>query len=278
MSACAQVAEEDVRALLALELPTRLLTRAQGEPPRSEQVRVACAGDEATLRRAQAGSARTLSLSGVPAVLHARVLALAIAELLRPEEKPVVREPLRAPEPPSSAPSASALPAREQYRLWAGVHGTALPVLAVGAGLLFRVELAPLFSWSSGLSFAQGRVDVDRGELRVQDVALRTGPVLSFQRGPWNLSLGAAAKLSLLRLSGDAADRSATRALAFQAWLFVPTLFAGVLLGLGRGAFVALDLEAGHALRRVRADVEGGGARSLSAFRAGATLGAGLQW
>lgn len=277
MSACAQVAEDDVRALLALELPTRLLTRAQGEPPGSEQVRVACAGDEASLRRAQAGTGRTLSLAGVPPGLQARVLALAIAELLRPEQQQVVPAPARTPVPAAPTPKA-AQRERERYRLWAGVYGAALPVLALGAGLILRAELMPLLTWSSALSFAQGRTDIDRGALRVQDIALRTGPSLSLQRGAWNLSLGAAAKLSLLRLSGEAADRSATRARGFQAWLFVPTLFAGAVLALGRGAFVALELEAGHALRRVRADVVGGGARTLSALRASATLGAGLQW
>jgi hypothetical protein len=169
-------------------------------------------------------------------------------------------------------------PSRDRYQLWAGVHGAALPVLSLGTALHLRVELLPLFAWSSALAFTQVRVDIDRGELRLQDLSLRTGPALSFTRGGWTLSLGAAAKLSFLRLAGEAADASVTRARSFDSWLFVPTLFAGAALALARGAFLAVELEAGHALRRVRADVEGGGARTLSAFRTSATLGAGFQW
>jgi hypothetical protein len=279
MSACPDVSEVELRSLLALELPTRLLAPQQLEPADSEHVQIRCSLSEATLTRAELGKSRTLALSSVPLPLRPRVIALAIAELVRPEPAGVsAPAPAAAPVAPvPPAPTASALKS-ERYHLWAGVQGAALPLFSLGGALALRVSIRPLFAWASALSFGQRRIAIDRGQLRVQDLSLRSGPALSFTRARWTLLLGAAAKLSYVRLTGEAADRSATRARRFDAWLFVPTLFAGAAVALGRGAFAALELEAGHALRRLRADVEGGGARTLSAFRASALLGAGLQW
>jgi hypothetical protein len=281
MSGCPDVSEAELRSLLVLELPTRLVPPDQPAPPDSEHVQVRCSPSQVTLMRAELGSARTLALSTVPLPLRARVIALAIAELVRPlPAKPSAPAPAAAPTVPPTAPPVAARvrSESERYHLWAGVHGAALPLFSLGAALVLRVSIRPLFAWSSALSFSQRRTAIDRGELRVQDISLRSGPALSFALAPWTLTLGVAAKLSYVRLTGEASDRSATRARAFDEWLFVPTLFAGAAVALGRGAFAALELEVGHALRRLRADVEGGGARTLSAWRASALLGAGFQW
>lgn len=281
MSGCPDVSEAELRSLLALELPTRLVAADQPEPSDSEHLRVQCTVSDATLTRSELGRSRTIALSNVPLPLRARVIALAIAELVRPEPaKPSAPPPGQVAKvaPPTPPPAPATPRTRDRYHLWAAVQGSALPLIALGGALALRVSIRPLFAWSSAFSFSQRRSAIDRGELRVQDMSLRSGPALSFTLASWTLLLGAAAKVSYMRLSGEAADRSATRARTFEAWLLAPTLFAGTSVSLGRGAFAALELEAGHALRRLRADVQGGGARTLSAFRASALLGAGFQW
>jgi hypothetical protein len=278
-SACLDVPEGEVRALLTLELPGRLLEKGAPEPELTEHVRVRCTAAAAELAREENGAKRTLSFEGVPLGLHARVLALAIAELLRPEEKqrpaePVVAGPPKAPEEP--APIGARPDPR--FHLWAGISGSALPLLSLGGSLLLRVSIRRLFAWSNAFDVSQVRTPIDRGQLRVQNISLRTGPALSFVVSPLTLLLGAGFRLSLLRLSGEASDPSATGSRGFDTWLVAPTLFGGAALDVGRGAFLALELEVGHALRRVRADVVGGGALTLSAWRASGVLGAGFQW
>jgi hypothetical protein len=278
-SACPEVAESELRALLTLELHAALLGPNDGVPPDTEHVHVRCADEAAELWRESTGAKRTLSFAGVALPLRARVLSLAIAELLRPDEKPVVPqaspEP-KAPEQPSEAHSAA--PDQPRYHLWAGVNGGALPLLSLGGALLLRVSIVRLFAWSSSLSFSQGRTGIDLGELRVRDVSLRTGPALSFVLAPVTLLVGAGARVSLLRLTGEPSDKRAAQARSFDSWLFVPSLFLGAAVALARGAFLALEVDLGYALRRVRADVVGGGAHTLSAWRASAVLGAGFQW
>lgn len=279
-SACPGVPESEVRALLTLELHARLLAPSADEPEGTEHVHVRCSGDEAELTRQETGATRALSFSGVALALQARVLALAIAELLRPEEKPPAAPPVAPPAPSAHAEPLASVPAAAQprFHLWAGVHGDALPLFALGGALLFRVSIVRLFAWSSSFDFSQVRTPIDRGTLRVQSISLRTGPALSFALTPVTLLVGVGARLSLLRLSGEAADKSQTHATSFDSWLIAPTLFAGAAIALARGAFLALELELGNALRHVRADVEGGGARTLSPWRASAVLGAGFQW
>ena len=277
LQACPEIPGEQVRSLLALELPGRLLTEGDAEPEGTERVRVHCTVERAELTR-QAASARTLSLVAVPVALRARTLALAIAELLRPEPKPSVSP---APAPAAStvvAPKAqTAASMHSRYRLWAGLEGHALPLLALGGALMFHAQIRPFLAWSSALAFSQVRTAIDQGRLRAQTIALRTGPALSLTFSRIDLLFGAGLRISRLRLAGEASDAT-TRARAFDTWLFAPTVFGAVSVALGRGALLALELDAGHALRRVRADVQNGGARTLSAFRLSAVLGAGFAW
>jgi hypothetical protein len=278
-SACSELPESELRALLTLELHTRLLDPHDSEPPDSEHVDVRCAGDAAELARMSTGAKRTLSFAGVAPPLRARVLALAIAELLRPDDKPAGPEAApQAKAPEELAEARAAKPDEPRYHLWAGVNGGALPLLSLGGALLLRVSIMRLFAWSSSFSFSQGRTGIDLGELRVRDLSLRTGPALSFVLAPVTLLMGAGVRVSLLRLAGEPHDKRAAQARSFDSWLFVPSLFLGAAVTLARGAFLALDLDFGHALRRVRADEEGAGAHTLSAWRASAVLGAGFQW
>jgi hypothetical protein len=289
LSACASPPATEVRALLALELRERLLPEAAAEPAAAEHVLVVCDEARAQLTLREQGRVRTLALSSVQPELRARLLALAIAELLqqpgearaasaaRPSE---AAEPAtEAPPPPSAAAAPRpAPPALPRFALWAGLEVSATPVFALGGSLSFRARLWRLLAWSSAFAFTQGTRAIDRGELRVQSNALRTGPALLLEDPRGALQLGLGARVGALRLRGVPDDRAQTESAEFRSWYVGPALFAGGLLRLGRRAILALELELAYTMRRVRADVEGGGALTLGPWRASAVLGAGAAW
>lgn len=289
MDECATPAPDEVRRLLALELRERLL--AQDAPPSDDtlQVSVRCTQDEASIALPGDAEPRRLSLASVPLEHRARLLALSIAERLqRPPPKPAEVAPEPKPAP-AAAPlrrdaraearpviaSATRLP---RFALWAGAEVGATPLWAFGASLQFRARLLRLFGWSSALGFTQGTLAIDRGSLRVQSTALRTGPALLLESARGSLHVGLGARLGFLTLTGLPDDGALTRRAQFRTWYLAPAAFAGGLLRLGKYALLGLELELTHTLRRVRADVEGGGARTLGGLRLAGVLGAGATW
>ena len=93
-----------------------------------------------------------------------------------------------------------------------------------------------------------------------------------------SLQLGAGVRAGWLRLSGEPAQSTQTEAAHFTALYLGPAAFIGVTHWIAAPLFVALELELSHSLREVRANVQGGSARTLSPWRSGALLGAGLAW
>lgn len=85
MHGCAHPAESEVRAVLNVELHNQLLTQEQLAPPDARIVEVQCTRDKAELTLQKTASKRTLALTSVPPELRARLLALSIAELVRPQ-------------------------------------------------------------------------------------------------------------------------------------------------------------------------------------------------
>jgi hypothetical protein len=112
----------------------------------------------------------------------------------------------------------------------------------------------------------------------VQSAALRTGPALSFERGPGALLLGLGARVGLWLLRGQPDDQADTVGAKFRSAYVGPALFAGGSVRLGKHALIALELELAYTMRRVKADVVGGGATTLGAWRTSAVLGAGAVW
>jgi hypothetical protein len=283
MSACAAPEPEQVRALLALELHARLLKPDDLVPASALHVAVRCSADEARLALPDRAVERVLDLASVPSELRARLLALSIAELLQqavpaPGAAPPALAPPPPPAPATPAPARAKAPQLPRFLLWGGLEASATPLFALGGSLLFRLRILRLFAWSSALGFSQGRVSIDRGKLRVQSVALRTGPALLLENAHGSLQLGLGARLGWLGLRGEPADADAVAAQSFNSWSVGPAGFTGGALRLGRRAVIALELELAHTLRRVRADVEGGGARTLGALHTSAVLGAGATW
>lgn len=84
MRACPSPRASDVRAVLAVELHEQLLSEGAAPPSGAHVVEVRCTSDAAELQLRGTETRRSLALSSVPPALRARVLALSIAELVRP--------------------------------------------------------------------------------------------------------------------------------------------------------------------------------------------------
>ena len=278
MSACHDPAPGVVRALVSVELRDRLLPADASPPAGVQVVDVRCTRDEAELGVRGTEERKTVALSSVPAELRARLLALSVAELARPQPRAAVPvAPVAPVEPPRSLPAEPRL-ATPTYLLWAGLEVQATPLLGLGGSLLLRAKMHDFWAWSSAVSLAQASSAIDRGELRVLQASLRTGLAFLLESSRASLQVGAGVRGGWLRLSGEPASSELTAAARFSAWYLGPALFAAVTFRVASPVFVALELELTCALREVRANVEGGSARTLSPWRSSGVLGAGVAW
>jgi hypothetical protein len=288
MSDCDEPAPNEVRALLVVELHEQLVREDDLPPADAQTVEVRCTPDDAELRLPGTESRRTVRLASVPLGLRARVLALSIAELARPQPTATAAvaplpenyepEPEEEPEegPDDDERAASMRPAA--YFLWAGVEAQATPLFGFGGSVLLRAKVGELLAWSSAVSLAQAHTQIDRGTLRVLSVSLRTGLALLLETSRASLHVGAGVRGGWMRLTGEPADAEDTVAAHFDAGFVGPALFAGVTWRISAPVFVALELEVDHALRDVRANVEDGTTRTLSPWRSSGSLGAGVAW
>jgi hypothetical protein len=85
MRACLEPAPREVRAVLTVELHEQLLAEDESVPADARVVEVRCTRDQAELWLRGMGSRRTVALASVPPELRARLLALSVAELTRPQ-------------------------------------------------------------------------------------------------------------------------------------------------------------------------------------------------
>lgn len=268
MSDCPSVSASEVRAVLAVELQGQLAREESSVPPR---VQVQCSERSAELWLQGTPVRRSLSLGSVPPELRARLLALSIAELVRPQ-------PLAAAPPPAAVPPLRAAePALPGRRIWLGFAAQAAPIVGLGGALSFDMRVGEWLAWSSTLGLLQARAGIDRGELRVLSLSVRSGLALQLQGVRGSLQLGAGLHGRRQGVEGVPSDVAATRAARFTVWSLGPALFAGASWQLGRHVLLALALELDR-LREVRARVEGGQTERLSAWHAGAVLGAGVAW
>jgi hypothetical protein len=295
MSGCDEPAPNEVRALLVVELHEQLVREDELPPANAQTVEVRCTPDDAELRLRGTELRRTVALASVPLGLRARVLALSIAELARPQPIAAVPPPTAdaaaAPVPEDSEPEPEEEPEEDPddvehdaslrpatYFLWAGVEAEATPLFGLGGSVLLRVKVGELLAWSSAVSVAQAHTDIDRGTLRVLSVSLRTGVALLLESSRASLHVGAGVRGGWMRLTGEPSDAEDTAAAHFDAGFVGPALFAGGTWRIAAPVFVALELEVDHALREVRANVEGGNARTLSPWRSSGSLGLGAAW
>lgn len=287
MSGCADPAPSDVRGLLGVELHEQLVREDDLPPADAQTVEVHCTLDEAELSLRGTAVQRTVVLASVPPNLRARVLALSIAELARPQPAAAGAPPTSAAastpqEPPSEVQTEPEVreedePRRQVYSLWLGAEGQAAPLFALGGSVLLRVRVRELLAWSNAAGIGQARVDIDGGRLRLLSVSVRTGLALLLEGVGTSFHVGAGIRASWTKLSGEPSDATNLVAAHFDAWSVGPALFAGATARISSALFLAVELELDH-LRSLRAGVEGGNARTLSPWRNSVALGAGVAW
>lgn len=280
LSACPVPAPDEVRALVSLELKERLVSGQALSPADAQHVQLSCSDIQAEVVLRDTGARRSLSLVSVPEALRARLLALAIAELTSQHRglKEPPREPPVAPEQPKAlAPHEQPAP-RPRYLLAGGAELSATPLLGAGGVLAFVWRVGSWLALDSSLNAGQARTPIEGGTLRVRSVSLRTGPALVVQRSGWLLQLGLGVRAGIRFLAGEPDDPRTAQAADFHGWFVAPAVSGGLGYLLGRHGLLAFSLELDYTLPRVRAEVGGGGVKSLSAWRSTALLSAGVVW
>ncbi|HKP58990.1 MAG TPA: hypothetical protein VJV78_19850 [Polyangiales bacterium] len=289
MQGCSEPTAREVRAVLGVELHELLLSEGDPVPADAHVVEVSCTGDTAELWLRGTTARRRVALANVPHELRARLLALSVAELARPQpvEADVAREASPAPEQPvevaaaapEPGPTVDAQQPQPAYFAWAGLEMQATPLTGFGGAVLFRARLGERIAWSSALGLAQARTEIDRGELQVLSLSLRTGlALLLLQGASGSLHLGAGVRGTWQRLTGEPSDAASTGGADFDAWALGPAVFAGATWSIAAPVIVALELEGAHMLREVHAHVERGQTKTLSPVSFAAVLGAGVAW
>jgi hypothetical protein len=188
------------------------------------------------------------------------------------QEPPVVRE--QPVEPAARTPAVQ----QPRYLLSAGAELSATPLLGGGGALAFVWRTGSWLALDSSFNVGQARTSIDGGRLRVRSVSLRTGPALFLQRSRLLLQLGLGVRAGMWFLAGEPDDPNSAQAAAFRSGFLAPAAFGGLAVLLGRHGLLALSLELDYTLPPVRADVAGGGVKSLSSWRSSAQLTAGVVW
>ncbi|MFT3927765.1 MAG: hypothetical protein QM778_34880 [Myxococcales bacterium] len=296
-TSCEVPSPSEVRALLAIELREDLLPDGTGEletggAAREQRadyhVQVQCSGHEAQVTVRETAATRTIALAKEPVELRARLLALAIAEQVSPASEPVPTKAQTAttepaivqPDPQAVAPLPRSTPraSAAEHFAWAALQLQASPLLGPGVTLGLSQRIWRLLSWSSSLSYSFARSSLDDGELRVQQTSVNTGPALHLAFSDLVLELGAGMRAGWLGLRGEPDDAARVRGKRVDTWLAGPSLFGALFVNAGKRGFGMLALELAYTLRKVHADVQGGGGRTLSALWGAASLGGGFAW
>ncbi len=283
---CTGVDVEEVRRIAGIELRARL---AQAEPgsPRS-YVAVDCRGDEATVRLdpvpGRAPRARPVALAGTAANARARLLALAVAELVTAPELPP--DPPAAPPPPQPARTAALAtvaaaappPASTGVRVLGVGCGRIWPAgwTSLGAGVAASGWVARHALVRADALYEHGTAQVVQGTAVVDSVSAGVAALLAVRPAGWQLGAGLGARLGGTRLGGRPDESTLARGKAFLAASGGPM---GVLLvappPLGRLTF-ELSFEWGRVTMPV--DGRAGDVHSFAVEGSwlGATFGAGV--
>jgi hypothetical protein len=281
LEGCAEADAGEVRRLLALELSERLSDAEQDAAENGLHVR--CAGDYAELSRVGEPVQRRLAMTQVPAELRPRLIALAVAELASMPIEAVAPAAAALPEPPgptldTPAPPPAPPPSEPRFAVGLGGLGQITPLRSVGGALAFETRLLRHFAWSARAHYARGQRAIDLGTLYMTQLGMRTGPVLRVSYAPITIFAGLGARLSLLRLRGEATDAEIALGKRVQKLVAGPDLHVGVRLVLGQHGFLALELVEFYAMRALRIQTVGGSVRTLRGLYTEATLGGGFAW
>lgn len=259
--------------------------------PRAIAIAVVCDAALATITVSAAGLAltRTVDVSAYPADSHARIVALAIAELVvevlaQPAEDragPALAPPRRHRAPIASVERTSAMPAPAGQRRDVGLVGRFSMIggeRLQGIGAVYSGRFEPLSVAVDG-HYDAGQHGSALGTIAIHAAGAGVQAGFDHRIGAIALAAGAGARVSVVRLSGVAQMHGiSTRDMT--APIGGPFVAAGATIQGSEHAFLRAGLEAGYLAMRLSARVDDV-SRSAIELRGAwltATLSAGLGW
>jgi hypothetical protein len=270
---CVEAAGAEIRQIVAIEIETSLMDADAPASPDTTLVDVGCDGNVVVLRANDPLTGKNLSrsidLAATPAVTHARMIGLAVVELVvaswseletGPEPvapiierrgTPVAREAARAhvrkrwspPRTTSSHPRVSLI--GRLTRGGAAVGG--------GIGAAFEVDRAQGFGWGVELMTQHATADRSRGAVAVDSVGGAGWAHLHIATGRLHARAGAGLRFEVVRVVGDAADGAAIDASSFAAVSGGPFGNGAVSIDVTQHTSIQLGAEAGYRALAVRA-------------------------
>jgi hypothetical protein len=290
-STCRVAPRDDVVAMLRVELPSQLVDEAP--PEGAYAVAIDCAGAVVALTitaPGRAGRAYRTDLTGAPPSLRPRIVALAIAEIVRDLDREALRRP--APGPVATTPVETPVPLPPNPDASSGTPRGVGPVLlgAVGEATTFRLDGRWLLGGGLRFEYARGSLfcaGIDAVVLSSSEhVSLGTTQALltyaspyvglGVSGGPWQARLGAGYALGAARLSGHGAAPTTGSASVSGAWM-APYGFGQLALALSDAVRVDARVLAGWVTASVVGEVGGGDDVNLAGFWSGVQVGVALS-
>jgi hypothetical protein len=210
---CPAEIADDLERLVGIELRS---ARQQSEPI---EIGIRCQEDEVTLSvmgpDRSALSQRKVDLSRTASSVHARVLALAIAELIReqqarpkprPAPKPEVKKAPRREPPPAPKPE-KRLPVGRLEGFFAVSNYDLTEDLWGGGVRFWYLRLTP---WHAALDFSAGTFEreVEIGAARLVSASLSARLGYTLGLADLEFRFGAGQRVGMARISGSASDSS----------------------------------------------------------------------
>lgn len=291
---CAEVDPAEVRRLLRIELDAELLLPDSTAPLDSARLAVTCEAGQVLLHVDDPitgkSLGRRLALLAAAATTRARLLALALAELLLAswaelslDSSPAPATAARAPAPPDAAPrEAPAVQARlaasEQVRRHTASAGSSTAEIGLQAALLsFPSEgISALYGgalraagdlryrmhWQFELCGHYGTRDAPAGRLGAALFGVALALHYQHPLGAWRLRAGGGARVGAAWLRGQPSDASQVLGLDLWGPFAGPMLRFGAARRMPRRVTLAAELELGYAPVAVRGNIDG--VRSIS--------------
>ena len=277
-SACESALSGEIAAILRVELLNRL---ADSAPPDAYRTAIDCAGDLVAISvtpPSGASKSRQANLAGSPANVRSRIVALAVAELVRDLD----REPRPLPPPvpaPASAKDAApspppSIPRRRAVELGAFGQTSSFQLDGVwlaGGGLRFDYVYKRL---CAGFDVA-ALTTTERFEQGTAQAFLAYGsPFVAWDErfGRAQTFVGAGYALGVAKLSGQASDPRAFAGATTGPWS-APYGFAALALVVAEGMSVDARGQLGWVTSPVIGDVTGGRQVALEGLWASVQLG-----
>jgi hypothetical protein len=277
---CAGARAQDIAQLVRLEPSARAADL-------SAELR--CSEERASITvrdpRRRAPLQLSLPLAGTQREARARLLALAIAELLATSRLEI--EPRASPPPPPAAeaeprasspppPAAEAEP--RPYSLWlgAGVTRAFAPALFAPTLQLAAARRFGPLTWLADLDLDWAATARSDANITARALSLAAGAGVSLRAAPWTWEVALAARGGVVWLRGEPRSADMSGLTLSAAWL-APEFQSALALALSPQLRLRLACQLGYVVTPVRGlDADGGSLLELRGVRVALVLGVGL--